>query len=80
MSDEAKRPGRFAPFSKPGCRTARAAGTALQRVRHQVAFERFLARMFSKGPKADYTWVLNAGYALELRTHSARTTKDIETM
>jgi len=27
-------------------------GTDLQRLRRQVAFDRFLARMFSKGPKA----------------------------
>jgi hypothetical protein len=43
-----------------------------------VAFERFLARMFSKGPKATYPWVLKRGYAMELRMHPARTTKDID--
>jgi predicted nucleotidyltransferase component of viral defense system len=43
-----------------------------------VAFDRFLARMFSKGPKATYPWVLKGGYAMELRIHSARTTKDID--
>jgi hypothetical protein len=43
-----------------------------------VAFDRFLARMFSKGPKATYPWVLKGGYAMELRMHSARTTKDID--
>jgi hypothetical protein len=53
-------------------------GTNLQRIRRQVAFDRFLARMFSKGPKATYPWVLKGGYAMELRTHSARTTKDID--
>jgi hypothetical protein len=34
--------------------------------------------MFSKGPKAAYPWVLKGGYAMELRMHSARTTKDID--
>jgi Nucleotidyl transferase AbiEii toxin, Type IV TA system len=43
-----------------------------------VAFDRFLARMFSKGPEAHYPWVLKGGYAMELRTHSARATKDID--
>ncbi len=57
---------------------ARETGTDLQRLRRQVAFDRFLARMFSKGPKATYPWVLKGGYAMELRTHSARTTKDID--
>jgi predicted nucleotidyltransferase component of viral defense system len=57
---------------------ARQEGTDLQRLRRQVAFDRFLARMFSKGPKAAYPWVLKGGYAMELRIHSARTTKDID--
>jgi Nucleotidyl transferase AbiEii toxin, Type IV TA system len=57
---------------------ARAEGTDLQRLRRQVAFDRFLARLFSKGPKADYPWILKGGYAMELRTHTARTTKDID--
>ena len=57
---------------------AREEGTDLQRLRRQVAFDRFLARMFSKGPKASYPWVLKGGYAMELRIHSARTTKDID--
>jgi hypothetical protein len=34
--------------------------------------------MFSKGPNATYPWVLKGGYAMELRMHSARTTKDID--
>jgi nucleotidyltransferase AbiEii toxin of type IV toxin-antitoxin system len=34
--------------------------------------------MFSKGPKAAYPWLLKGGYAMELRMHSARTTKDID--
>jgi predicted nucleotidyltransferase component of viral defense system len=57
---------------------AREQGTDLQRLRRQVAFDRFLARMFSRGPKAAYPWVLKGGYAMELRMHSARTTKDID--
>src|SRR2546427_12366425 len=57
---------------------ARQEGTDLQRLRRQVAFDRFLARMFSKGPKATYPWVLKGGYAMELRIRSARTTKDID--
>jgi hypothetical protein len=57
---------------------ARAEGTDLQRLRRQVAFDRLLARLFSKGPKAEYPWVLKGGYAMELRTHTARTTKDID--
>jgi predicted nucleotidyltransferase component of viral defense system len=57
---------------------AREESTDLQRLRRQVAFDRFLARMFSKGPKASYPWVLKGGYAMELRIHSARTTKDID--
>jgi predicted nucleotidyltransferase component of viral defense system len=57
---------------------ARAEATDLQRLRRQVAFDRFLARMFSKGPKAAYPWLLKGGYAMELRMHAARTTKDID--
>jgi hypothetical protein len=34
--------------------------------------------MFSQGPKAAYPWVLKGGYAMELRMHFARTTKDID--
>lgn len=57
---------------------SRGEGTDLQRLRRQVAFDRFLARIFSKGPKAVYPWVLKGGYAMELRTRSARTTTDID--
>ena len=67
------------PRSKTRLQTrAREQGTDLQRLRRQVAFDRFLARMFSKGPKATYPWLLKGGYAMELRMHSARTTKDID--
>ena len=57
---------------------ARAEKTDLQRLRRQVAFDRFLARLFSKGPTAAYPWVLKGGYAMELRIRTARTTKDID--
>ena len=53
-------------------------GTDLQRLRREVGFDRFLARIFSKGPKAAYAWVLKGGYAMELRVQSARTTKDLD--
>src|ERR1700732_685158 len=52
--------------------------TDLQRLRRQVAFDRFLARMFSQGPKAAYPLLLKGGYAMELPMHAARTTKDID--
>jgi predicted nucleotidyltransferase component of viral defense system len=52
--------------------------TDLQRLRRQVAFDRFLARLFPKGPKGTHPWVLKGGYAMELRIRSARTTKDID--
>ena len=52
--------------------------TDLQRLRLQVAFDRFLARFFPKGPKGTYPWILKGGYAMELRMRSARTTKDID--
>ncbi len=57
---------------------AREEGTDLQRLRRQVAFDRFLARLFPQGPKGTYPWVLKGGYAMELRIRSARTTKDID--
>jgi predicted nucleotidyltransferase component of viral defense system len=82
MTDEAKSYKTAGPFRtalEARLQTrARETGTDLQRLRRQVAFDRFLARMFSKGPKATYPWVLKGGYAMELRTHSARTTKDID--
>jgi len=52
---------------------ARDEDTDLQRFRRQVAFDRLLARLFSKGPKSKYPWVLKGGYAMELRIRSART-------
>jgi hypothetical protein len=52
--------------------------TDLQRLRRQVAFDRFLARLFPKGPKGTYPWMLKGGYVMELRIRTARTTKDID--
>lgn len=47
----------------------------LQRIRRQVAFDRLLARLFVKG---NPPWILKGAYALELKLHTARTTKDID--
>ena len=47
----------------------------LQRLRRQVAFDRFLARLFQT---ADTRWVLKGGYAMELRFQIARATKDLD--
>jgi hypothetical protein len=52
--------------------------TDLQRLRRQVAFDRFLARLFPQESKGTHPWVLKGGYAMELRIRSARTTKDID--
>ncbi|HEY4046503.1 MAG TPA: nucleotidyl transferase AbiEii/AbiGii toxin family protein [Acidobacteriaceae bacterium] len=53
----------------------KAEGTELQRLRRQVAFDRFLARLFRS---ADTQWVLKGGYAMELRFQIARATKDLD--
>lgn len=51
-------------------------GGDLQRWRRQVAFERFLARLFFAD---DVPWMLKGGYALELRLRErARTTQDLD--
>ena len=47
----------------------------LQRLRRQVAFDRFLARLFHS---ANTQWFLKGGYAMELRFQVARTTKDLD--
>jgi Nucleotidyl transferase AbiEii toxin, Type IV TA system len=57
---------------------ARDEKTDLQRLRREVAFDRFLARIFLRGPKADYPWLLKGGYAMELRIQFSRTTKDLD--
>ncbi len=47
----------------------------LQRLRRKVAFDRFLARIFSREKPGFY---LKGGYAMELRLAHARATKDID--
>jgi len=44
-------------------------------LRRQVAFDRFLARLFYS---ARTDWVLKGGYAMELRLQKARTTRDLD--
>jgi hypothetical protein len=44
----------------------------------QVAFDRLLARMFDPSQPARDGWVLKGGYALEMRFHIARSTKDLD--
>ncbi len=56
-------------------RIAKTEGTELQRLRRQVAFDRFLARLFDG---ADTQWVLKGGYAMELRFEISRATKDLD--
>jgi len=56
-------------------RIARDEGIDLQRLRRQVAFDRFLARLFQSGHP---DWFLKGGYAMELRFHQARATKDLD--
>ncbi len=51
-------------------------GQPLARLRKMVAFDRFLARLAKKQPKA---WIVKGGFALQLRLgERARTTKDID--
>jgi hypothetical protein len=47
----------------------------LMRFRRQVAFDRFLCRVFQE---ENDTIILKGGYAIELRVATARTTKDID--
>lgn len=47
----------------------------IERLRREVGFDRFLARLFSD---AKAPWILKGGYALELRIKEARGTKDID--
>lgn len=56
-------------------RVAREEGVDLQRLRRQVAFDRFLARLF---PAASADWILKGGYAMELRFQTARATRDLD--
>lgn len=50
-------------------------GVNLQRFRREVAFDRFLMRLFSG---KETPWILKGGYAMELRIKEARATKDID--
>ncbi len=55
---------------------ARTQGLDLTRLRRQVGFERFLARLFDED---DPPWLLKGGYAFELRLlEQARGTKDLD--
>ena len=54
---------------------AERSGQNLQRLRRKVAFNRFLARIFSDPASP---WILKGGYAMELRLAHARATRDID--
>ncbi|NDG27877.1 MAG: nucleotidyl transferase AbiEii/AbiGii toxin family protein, partial [Proteobacteria bacterium] len=54
---------------------AKRTGSDPQRLRRQVAFDRLLARLFSK---SNPPWILKGGYALEIRLQNSRATKDID--
>ena len=56
-------------------KTAATEGLDVVRLRRQLAFERFLARLFSD---PDCPLVLKGGYAMELRLRNSRATKDID--
>ena len=43
-----------------------------------MAFDRLLARMFDPSQPRRNGWVLKGGYALEMRFHMARSTKDLD--
>jgi hypothetical protein len=47
----------------------------IQRLRRQVAFDRFLCRLFHA---PNPPWILKGGYAMELQLETARTTRDID--
>jgi hypothetical protein len=54
---------------------SRKKGMDLQRLRREVGFDRLLVRLFAgKNPP----WYLKGGYAMELRIHGARTTRDVD--
>lgn len=50
-------------------------GLELSRLKIQIAFDRFLFRLFYDEPSP---WILKGGYAIELRLPNARATKDID--
>lgn len=47
----------------------------IQRLRRDIAFDRLLVRLFEMPSPP---WALKGGYAMQLRTDSARTTKDVD--
>jgi len=54
---------------------ARQRGVDVQRLRRQVAFDRFLCRLFQHSGER---WLLKGGYAMELRLQESRATRDID--
>lgn len=50
-------------------------GIDINRLRRDVAFDRLLVRLFQMSSPP---WALKGGYAMQLRTDSARTTKDVD--
>jgi predicted nucleotidyltransferase component of viral defense system len=50
-------------------------GIDIQRLRRDIAFDRLIVRLFQMPSPP---WVLKGGYAMQLRTDSARTTKDVD--
>ena len=70
-------PGAFRTALEQRIRTlARADGSAIQRLRKRVTFERFLARLQNTD---DSPWFLKGAFALELRLgNRARTTRDLD--
>lgn len=54
-------------------------GVALERLRKHVAFDRFLARLFTGESHGSSIWVLKGGYSMEIRySYIARMTKDVD--
>jgi hypothetical protein len=56
-------------------RIAREESVDLQRLRRQVAFDRFLARLFRVVPS---DWILKGGYEMEIWFQTARATRDLD--
>lgn len=66
-----------APHWKQDCKRARAAARPAAPP-PPGRFRTFAGEVVLEEPKAKYPWVLKAGYAMELRMRSGRTTKDID--
>ena len=54
---------------------AKKTGLDIQRLRRDVAFDRLIVRLFAMPSPP---WALKGGYAMQLRTESARATKDVD--